>query len=133
MNTYLPPQGVFGLAIAAKAAPPTPEDGYTGGPVVLTHTHHGSDGSLFSTRAVGNAVVGFSQDASGQRSVVFKGVRSVGPATPRCRRASGFANRVSHVIAPTGAVRYSYMNLNLTKHVERTLHTLRQWRDTGVQ
>lgn len=64
------------LASGAGAAPPTPTDGYTGGPVVLTHTYHGSDGSLFSTRAIGNTVVGFSQDPSGQRTFVFKGVRN---------------------------------------------------------
>lgn len=40
-----------------------------------------------------------------------------------------FANRISYVIAPDGSVVYSYMSLNPTKHVEKTLAALRQWRE----
>jgi peroxiredoxin len=39
-----------------------------------------------------------------------------------------FANRVSYVISPAGAVIYSYMSLNPSKHVERTLGALRAWK-----
>ena len=38
-----------------------------------------------------------------------------------------YANRVSYVIAPNGKVVYSYLSLNPTKHVEKTLSALRQW------
>jgi thioredoxin-dependent peroxiredoxin len=38
-----------------------------------------------------------------------------------------FANRISYVIAPNGRVVYSYLSLNPTKHVERTLAALQQW------
>jgi thioredoxin-dependent peroxiredoxin len=38
-----------------------------------------------------------------------------------------YANRVSYVIAPNGRVVYSYLSLNPTKHVERTLAALQQW------
>jgi peroxiredoxin len=39
-----------------------------------------------------------------------------------------FANRISYVIAPGGNVVYSYLSLNPTRHVERTLGALREWR-----
>lgn len=38
-----------------------------------------------------------------------------------------FANRVSYVIAPNGSIVYSYLSLNPTRHVEKTLTALRQW------
>jgi len=38
-----------------------------------------------------------------------------------------YANRVSYVIAPNGRVVYSYLSLNPTKHVEKTLAALAQW------
>ena len=38
-----------------------------------------------------------------------------------------FANRVSYVISPEGSVLYSYLSLNPTKHVEKTLAAVRQW------
>jgi thioredoxin-dependent peroxiredoxin len=38
-----------------------------------------------------------------------------------------FANRISYVIAPNGRVIYSYLSLNPTRHVERTLGALQQW------
>lgn len=44
--------------------------------VSLTRTYHGSDGSILSMRAIGNTVVGFSQDSNGQRAYVFNGTRS---------------------------------------------------------
>jgi peroxiredoxin len=39
-----------------------------------------------------------------------------------------FANRVSFVIAPSGAVIYNYKSLNPSKHVEKTLAALRDWK-----
>ena len=51
-------------------------DGVAADPISLTRTYHGSDGSVLSMRAVGNTVVGFSQDANGQRAYVFNGTRS---------------------------------------------------------
>jgi peroxiredoxin len=36
-----------------------------------------------------------------------------------------YANRISYVIAPNGAIAYHYMSLNPTKHVEKTLAALR--------
>lgn len=39
-----------------------------------------------------------------------------------------FANRVSYVIAPSGSVVYSYLSLNPSRHVEKTLGALRDWR-----
>ena len=38
-----------------------------------------------------------------------------------------YANRVSYVIAPNGAIVYSYQSLNPSKHVEKTLAALRDW------
>jgi thioredoxin-dependent peroxiredoxin len=38
-----------------------------------------------------------------------------------------FANRVSYVIAPNGKVVYSYLSLNPTQHVEKTLAALARW------
>ena len=40
-----------------------------------------------------------------------------------------FANRVSYLIAPSGAIVYGYVNLNPHRHVERTLAALRLWRE----
>jgi peroxiredoxin len=39
-----------------------------------------------------------------------------------------FANRVSYVIAPNGSIVFVYTSLNPTRHVERTLTALREWR-----
>ena len=38
-----------------------------------------------------------------------------------------YANRVSYVIAPNGAVVYNYQSLNPSRHVENTLGALRDW------
>lgn len=38
-----------------------------------------------------------------------------------------YANRISYVIAPNGKVIYSYLSLNPSKHVEKTLDALAQW------
>jgi len=40
-----------------------------------------------------------------------------------------YANRISYVIAPGGAVLYSYTSLNPAKHVEKMLDALRQWQE----
>lgn len=41
-----------------------------------------------------------------------------------------FANRVTFVIAPSGRIVYKYVSLNPTRHVEKTLGALREWRQT---
>jgi len=64
------------FALPSHAQISQPPGGVTNAAVELTRTYHGSDGSVFSTRAVGNTVVGFSQDASGQRAFVFSGTLS---------------------------------------------------------
>lgn len=38
-----------------------------------------------------------------------------------------FATRVSYVIAPNGAILYSYLSLNPNKHVENSLAAVRDW------
>ena len=38
-----------------------------------------------------------------------------------------YANRVSYVIAPNGAIVYNYQSLNPSKHVTNTLAALRDW------
>lgn len=43
---------------------------------------------------------------------------------------SDYANRVSYVIAPDGAILYSYQSLNPSKHVGNTLAALRDWEKT---
>jgi thioredoxin-dependent peroxiredoxin len=39
-----------------------------------------------------------------------------------------YANRVSYVISPDSKVIYSYMSLNPSKHVDKTLAALRDWK-----
>jgi hypothetical protein len=63
-------------AALAMALPAHAVDELADGAISLTRTYHGSDGSVLSMRAVGNTVVGFSQDANGQRAYVFNGTRS---------------------------------------------------------
>jgi thioredoxin-dependent peroxiredoxin len=41
-----------------------------------------------------------------------------------------YANRISYVIAPDGAIVFHYMNLNPDKHVEKVLGALREWSAT---
>jgi CubicO group peptidase (beta-lactamase class C family) len=63
-------------AALAMALPAHAVDEVADGAISLTRTYHGSDGSVLSMRAVGNTVVGFSQDATGLRAYVFNGTRS---------------------------------------------------------
>ena len=63
-------------AALAMALPAHAVDELADGAISLTRTYHGSDGSVLSMRAVGNTVVGFSQDAAGLRAYVFNGTRS---------------------------------------------------------
>lgn len=44
-----------------------------------------------------------------------------------------FANRVSYVIAPNGSVVYSYLSLNPSKHVEKTLGALKAWKQQAAR
>ena len=59
--------------------------------------------------------------ASDQPQSVMKSFDAVMPTRPE------YANRISYVIAPDGAIVYHYMSLNPTKHVEKTLGALRTW------
>jgi len=59
--------------------------------------------------------------ASDETMQVIKSYDAVWRARPE------FANRVSYVIAPNGAVVYSYVSLNPQRHVEKTLGALREW------
>jgi peroxiredoxin len=38
-----------------------------------------------------------------------------------------YANRISYVIAPDGAIVFHYLNLNPNRHVDKTLEALRAW------
>ncbi len=59
--------------------------------------------------------------ASDEKKSVMKAFDAVMQTRP------DYANRVSYVIAPNGKVVYTYLSLNPTKHVEKTLAALRQW------
>jgi peroxiredoxin Q/BCP len=59
--------------------------------------------------------------ASDQTQAVIKSFDAVMQTRPE------YANRISYVIAPSGAIVYHYMSLNPTKHVEKTLAALRSW------
>jgi peroxiredoxin Q/BCP len=59
--------------------------------------------------------------ASDQTQGVMKSFDAVMQTRPE------YANRISYVIAPNGAIVSHYMSLNPTKHVEKTLAALRSW------
>jgi thioredoxin-dependent peroxiredoxin len=60
--------------------------------------------------------------ASDESKAIIKAFDAAMPSRP------DFANRVSYVIAPSGRVVYSYLSLNPSKHVEKTLGALRDWK-----
>jgi peroxiredoxin len=62
--------------------------------------------------------------ASDEKQSVMKSFDAVLKTRPE------YANRISYVIAPSGAIVFSYMSLNPTKHVEKTLGALRGWSET---
>jgi peroxiredoxin len=62
--------------------------------------------------------------ASDEKQSVMKSYDAVLKTRPE------YANRISYVIAPSGAIVFSYMSLNPTKHVEKTLGALRGWSET---
>ncbi len=59
--------------------------------------------------------------ASDETQAVMKSYDAVLQTRPE------YANRVTYLIAPDGAVVYHYMSLNPTKHVEKTLDALRDF------
>jgi len=59
--------------------------------------------------------------ASDQTQAVMKSFDAVMQTRPE------YANRISYLIAPNGAIVYHYVSLNPTKHVEKTLAALRSW------
>ena len=60
--------------------------------------------------------------ASDEPQNVIKAYDAALPTRPE------YANRISYVIAPDGRIVYHYMSLNPTKHVEKTLGALREWK-----
>ena len=44
-----------------------------------------------------------------------------------------YANRVSYVISPKGAIVYNYQSLNPSRHVEKTLAALRDWEQARIK
>ena len=62
--------------------------------------------------------------ASDEKQTVMKSYDAVLKTRPE------YANRISYVIAPDGAIVFHYMSLNPTKHVEKTLGALRSWSET---
>ena len=94
-------------------------------------------------KALGASVVGVSADdiealtkfsvqacqnrfpvASDQTQAVMKSFDAVMQTRPE------YANRISYVIAPNGAIVSHYMSLNPTKHVEKMLAALRSWSES---
>jgi peroxiredoxin len=59
--------------------------------------------------------------ASDESQAVMKSFDAVMHTRPE------YANRITYVIAPDGAIVYHYMSLNPTKHVEKTLAALKSW------
>jgi thioredoxin-dependent peroxiredoxin len=59
-------------------------------------------------------------DADGS---IMKAYDSVLPSHPE------YANRTSYVIAPTGAIIYSYTAMNPDKHVENTMAAVQKWQE----
>jgi peroxiredoxin len=62
--------------------------------------------------------------AADEAQMVMKSFDAVMPTRPE------YANRISYVIAPDGAIVYHYMSLNPTKHVKKTLDALRSWSES---
>jgi peroxiredoxin len=124
------------------------------GPVVLyffpaafsegcsAEAHYFAD-AIGQFKALGASVVGVSGDdidtlskfsvqacqsqfpvASDQTQAVMKSFDAVMQTRPE------YANRISYVIAPNGAIISHYMSLNPTKHVEKMLAALRTWSET---
>jgi len=59
--------------------------------------------------------------ASDETQMIMKSFDAVMQTRPE------YANRISYLIAPNGAIVYHYMSLNPSKHVEKTLEALRSW------
>ncbi len=59
--------------------------------------------------------------ASDEKQTVMKSYDAVMKTRPE------FANRISYVIAPDGAIVFHYMSLDPTRHVEKTLGALKSW------
>ena len=60
--------------------------------------------------------------ASDQNQQVMKSYDAVMALRP------DYANRISYVIAPDGKVIYNYQSLNPSRHVEKTLAALKDWK-----
>ncbi len=65
--------------------------------------------------------------ASDESQAVMKSYEAVMQTRP------DYASRISYVIAPTGAIVYSYRNLNPDKHVERMLGAVRTWKQQAAK
>jgi CubicO group peptidase (beta-lactamase class C family) len=76
-SAWHPLRPLVAAAALAMVLPAHAQMGEAGTDTIsLTRTYHGSDGSILSMRAIGNTVIGFSQDTNGQRAYVFNGTRS---------------------------------------------------------
>jgi thioredoxin-dependent peroxiredoxin len=62
--------------------------------------------------------------ASDETKAIMKSFEAAMPTRP------DFANRISYVISPAGRIVYTYLSLNPSKHVEKTLGALRDWKKT---
>lgn len=60
--------------------------------------------------------------ASDESKTIMKAFDAAMPSRP------DFANRISYVISPAGQVVYTYLSLNPSKHVEKTLGALQEWK-----
>lgn len=63
--------------------------------------------------------------ASDEGKTIMKSYEATLPTRP------DFANRISYVVSPAGRIVYTYVSLNPTKHVEKTLGALRDWKRSG--
>lgn len=96
--------------------------------------------SIAKFEALGATVIGVSaddvetlnkfsvQECQGKFPVASDGAKSIIKSYDAAMTTRpDYANRISYVIAPGGAIVYSYLSLNPYKHVEKTLGALREW------
>jgi peroxiredoxin len=63
--------------------------------------------------------------ASDEKQTVMKSYEAILASRPE------YANRVSYLISPSGAIAYNYKSLNPDKHVDKLLGALKTWKDQG--
>ena len=105
---------------AHNFAEATPEFTALGASVVGVSTDDLATLTRFSVQAC-NGRFPVASDATKQVVAAFDATMQTRP---------DHANRISYVIAPDGKIIHSYLSLNPTRHVERTLAAVRLWRST---